>query len=513
MKTKILYIALGLFTVLISACVKHNFADGTLSPIIAVSDLRSLYKGADVTLNKDNMLGAHQIVGIVISNPDSGNVQQGLIVLQNNRRTLIRGISIPLGAAAANYKLGDSLLVEVDGAVLKRVKGALQLTGITTGGIVKVSTNNAVTVRSASSYSIKNTPDQYENTLVQIKTANISPTPKITDIFAGSRYLVNGADSIQMHTEATANYATQKLPASATVAGVLYINNDTLQVWPRRGADITDRTAPPDPNAPALGANPVIITGFITDPKGADGNYEYFQFRATQNIDFSVTPMAVVTCTNAGTAAPDVGAAPAGGWAEGGGRTYKFNLTSGQVKKGDFFYVGGSNKKIDGPNTTDISSSNWIRTIAYVTNDGDGFGAMSAGLLPNSGNAGGIAIFAGTNVTVTSVPVDAVFFGGTGTATIYNSATNRGYLIPDNDHYHPINPTTSAAQPFVFQGGNTYIIPHSTPADAGIYVKLGGKFDATTKTWITPRGYTFVTLSITSPLTTIETGTDVTVVQ
>ncbi|QJD95227.1 hypothetical protein HH214_04710 [Mucilaginibacter robiniae] len=516
MKTKIYPILLVLLLAVISACKKHDFAEGALSPIIAVSDMRSLYKGTDVTLTKENMQGAHQIVGIVISNPDSGNVPQGIVVLQNFRRQVIRGISIPLGDKAASYHSGDSLMIDVEGAVLKKVSGAMQLTGLTEANIHKISSANTVTVQAVSSYTIKSNPDSYENTLVQIKSATVSPAPKVGDTVAGERYLVNGADSVVLHTEAAASFAKAALPSSATFAGILLVNQDAtgnaiLQVWPRTGADITNKTVPIDPTD--LGKAPVVITGYINDTKGADGNYEYFQFRATRTIDFSKTPMAVVTCTNAGTATPNAGDAPGAGWATGGGRTYKFNLTTGVVNKGDFFYVGGSNKKINGPNTTDISSAKWIRSIAYVTNDGDGFGSMSSGLLPNSGNAGGIAIFAGTSVTEASIPVDVVFFGGTGATTIYNATTNKGYRIPDNDHYHPVDPTTNGAQPFAYQGSNTYVIPHSTPADAGIFVKLGGAFDATTKNWTTARKYTFLTLSSTSALTDIETGSDVTTVK
>lgn len=516
MKTRILYITCCLATLLIGACKKHDFADGTLSPIIAVSDLRALYKGSDVTLTDKNMQGATQIVGIVISNPDSGNVPKDVVVLQNIRRSATRGITLALGSTSNTYHSGDSLVVNVNGTTLKKVNGAMQITGLTPGNITKVSSNNALTVRTASSYTIKANPDQYESTLVKITAATVIPVPKFGDTYAGEKYLVNGADSIVLHTEATASFANNAIPASATFTGILFQSQNAagktiFQVWPRSGADVTDIVKPVDPDG-SLGPNAVIVTGYVNDSKGADGNYEYFQFRATQNIDFSKTPMAVVTCTNAGTAAPNAGDAPGAGWATGGGRTYKFNLTSGKVNQGDFFYVGGSNKKIDGPNTTDISTANWIRTIAYVTTDGDGFGSASTGLLPNSGNAGGIAIFVGTNVTNTSVPVDFVLFGGTGVTTIYNATTGKGYLAVDNDHYHLKDPTSGGDQPFIFQGSNTYVIPHSTPADAGIFVKLGGSFNMTSKIWNKARGYTFLTMSPTSALTDIETGTDVTAV-
>jgi hypothetical protein len=155
MKTRILYIICCFATLLIGACKKHDFADGTLSPIIAVSDLRALYKGSDVTLTETNMQGANQIVGIVISNPDSGNVPKDIVVLQNIRRSATRGISLVLGSASTTYHSGDSLVIKVAGSVLKRVNGALQITGLTAGNITKVSSNNAPTVRTASSYTIK----------------------------------------------------------------------------------------------------------------------------------------------------------------------------------------------------------------------------------------------------------------------------------------------------------------------------------------------------------------------
>lgn len=518
MKSRFFYLALCCIAFIINACQKHDYAEGQLSPIIAVVDMRNIYKGSDVTLTKENMLGASQITGIVISNPDSGNVPAGIVVLQNNRRAAIRGIILPLGANAVNYRTGDSLVVNVEGATLKRVNGALQLTGLAETAVNKISANNVVKPLSVSSYSIKLNPDNYESTLVQVKTATVAPTPKFGDPFAGEKYLVNGSDSLVLHTEANAHFANVPLPASATFAGIIIpVQNaggkTMLQLWPRVIADISEVTTPADPLAAKLEKGDIVITGIISDTKGADGNYEYFQFRATRDIDFSKTPATVVTCTNAGATAPNAGDAPGAGWVTGGGRTYKFNLTAGVVTKGEFFYVGGSNKKINGPNTTDISNAKWIRAIAYVTNDGDGFGTKSSGLLPNSGNAGGLAVFSGVTIEETTVPMDVAFFGGSGKTTIYNPTINKGYRIVDNDRYSTIDPATNTPQPFLFQGTNNYITAHPTTTDVGIFMKMGGKFDSTTKTWITPRAIVFYTLSATATLSEIETGADVTAIQ
>lgn len=514
MKTRILYLLLLCTTIIWSACEKHDYAKGVLSPISSLDELRSLHKGNDITIEKADLTGAHQITGVVISDPSSGNVPAGMLVFQNTSRSKTRGIILQTNDASM-YTAGDSLLVNVEGKTLSRVNGSLQIKGISAADIQKVSEGNYLNVQSTSSYSINLKPADFESTLVKVSSATVDPVPEFGDNFVGDKILVNGADKITLHTEATAVFAQEELPATATFTGILFMQTGTdgstvLQIWPRSTDDITDRVAPVDPNGPQLGKAPVIITGFVNDSKGGDGNYEYFQFMATRDINFEQTPMAVVTCTNAGSAEPYKGTAPAGGWATGGGRTYKFNLTSGSVRKGEFFYVGGSFKRINGPNSTNISSANWVRDIDYRNNDGDGFGAKNGGLLPNSGNAGGIAIFEGINVGEESVPVDVVFYGGTGKTTIYNADSNFGYRITENDHYNPIDLSTNQEQPFFYQGTNLYVIPHQNPADLGIFTKLGGVFDAATKTWITPRTHLFFQMNMETPISEIETG-DVTV--
>ncbi len=510
MKLRYLYTLLVSSVLLWSACEKHDFADGVVSSITTVEDIRDLYKGNDVVISSADLLGAEKIRGVVISNADSANIKEGLVVIQNTQRSKTRGIILVM-PNANDYKTGDSLMINVIGATLTKAEGALQIKNLQSSAITVSSTGNAIAPQSTSSYSINIKPSDYESTLVQIKGANVNPAPQPATTFSGSYSLVNGADSVFLHTEATASFADALLPATASFAGILMINKDAngvqaIQIWPRTQADITERIAPVNPNGPSLEKSAVIITGFVNDAKGADGNYEYFQFMATQNIDFEKTPMAVVTCTNAGSATPYTGTAPAGGWATGGGRSYKFNLTKGQVKKGDFFYVGGGNMRINGPNSTSISDAKWVTTINYNVNDGDGFGAKSGGLLPNSGNAGGIAIFEGTNVTETSIPVDAIFYGGTGTTTIYNDVDGFGYRVPENEHYNPIDIATATQQPFFYQGTNLYVIPHQNPSNQGIFTKLGGVFDVKTKTWTTPRAYEFYLMTQTSVITEIETN-------
>src|SRR5690606_3894913 len=121
-----------------------------------------------------------------------------------------------------------------------------------------------------------------------------------------------------------------------------------------------------------------------------------------------LTPYSVIAGSISG------GQATANGWIAGGALTYKFNLTSGAVNKGDFFYVGNTQKVIAGAGSTNISSAKWIRTKNTGADPGDDAigNASTAGFLAGAANtAGGIGVFKGTAVTATTVPIDAIFYG------------------------------------------------------------------------------------------------------
>ncbi len=225
----------------------------------------------------------------------------------------------------------------------------------------------------------------------------------------------------------------------------------------------------------------VIISGYLANPAGTDSPYEYVQMVATENIDFSATPMAVVFANN--------GTATANGWINGGSLTYEMSLTSGTVSAGQSFYVGGSGKLLNGAGGTDISGLNWIRTINTGTTAGDLFGsANSAGVVGNGGgNADGIGIFNSLTLTASSVPMDAVFYGSAvGSAFVSSSS---GYTVPINDLY---------------SGG--YLQANSTVmSDPGSaqYTVLSGVYDTNTSAWITGRTSSLVTLPTTSDPSTI----------
>lgn len=258
----------------------------------------------------------------------------------------------------------------------------------------------------------------------------------------------------------------------------------------------------------------VVITGMMMDPVGGDAGYEYIQLMATEDIDFSATPYAVVRSMNTGT----LGAVTADGWATGGIRTFKFDLKRGKAAKGTFFYVGGEKKVIagnwKGAMSTDISEkagnaenrANWIRTIKYRGQAdgevvGDGFGEKTDGLLPNgSANPVGIAVFAGTAVTGASIPIDAIFVAtanpiSTGsTIGAYNLAQSIGYIVPENDLY------STKKSKYFGDGGNTSAFLYPTAKgvaldkDSGQFLMLGGVYNSAKKKWDKPRATNYVSL-------------------
>nr|WP_052176773.1 DUF5689 domain-containing protein [Pedobacter glucosidilyticus] len=486
-------------------CEKSNYPGGVVSPYIPIFDLRTLYKGTDLNLTVDNMFGSSKISAVVVSDHSGNNLPAGLLIVQDKKRlNELRGISITIGPEAANYVPGDSVVVEIAGGVLKRVNGLLQITGVGASKVTKVASGKNIPVNRVGSNLILSNPDKYESTLVAIVKAGFDPVPAPTAVYGGEKIINDGFDNLTLFTDANATFAnTSGLPFTANYYGIIITKQgaDGKIIPEHRIRTLNDVV--PLSSTPEIAD--VVISGFINDASGTDGNYEYIQLMATRDIDFSVTPFSVVVTNNAGTAQPT--GFPLNGWATGGGstsfRTFKFNLTSGTATKGTFFYVGGSTRLINGANSTSISNANWIRSFNYTTTNGDGFGTRNTNLLANSGNAFGIAVFNGINVTKDTQPVDVMFVAAGG--SLFSAGPPAvGYKIANTDYYDVINPITLQSQPFYRQGSNTINLTYTTPSDAGFYYKLGGIYNANLGRWVKARTQTNFRLTATSTLQELE---------
>jgi hypothetical protein len=473
------------------------------SGFISNFDLRRYYKESDLSLNPDNIGGATSIRGVVVSDFRSGNSVVGLIALQNSRingtADSLRGISFNLGAAAANFIPGDSLHIKLDGGTLKRVNGILQITGLNSSSITKVASSRFIKLQAASTSDILANPDRYESTLVAINNAVYDPEPITPVNYVGDKILNDGFGIATLRTDASATFANTAVQPSGNFIGIPYMSGTgTSKKIEYRMRSIDDFFYVPMPKL-----SPAIISGFDVDPNGTDANNEYIQLLATRDIDFAVTPLSVITNNNAGATA-----APLSGWIEGGIRTFKFNLITGTVKKGEYFYVGGTGKRINGGSSTSISSSKWISTINYSTTVGaDGVGniiSATANLLANSGNVAGIAVFEGTNITPNSIPLDVIFYGGAGGSFYSAGPPEAGLRITITDKFATYSQKTP--QEYYGKGTNDVAKRFAGFPTAISFAKLGGIYKTKKGGWESARAMVSVVLTNTSQISEIETG-------
>lgn len=493
MKKFLVYLPLIL---LIWGCEKSdNYPGGTISPYISIYDIRNLYKSSPVTLNTDNLLGSTSIAAMVVSDHSGGNLPGGLLLVQDARRlSKLRGIAINIGEAAKNYVPGDSVIIDIQGAVLEKNNGTLELTGVSVSKITKVSSGNTIPINRVTTAAILAKPGDYESTLAIVVKGGFDPLPAKGDVMAGDKLLNDGFGNLHLRTEDTSAIATLAAPVSANFYGIVFVDADNAPLLRMRtAADVTVLSS-------EINIAPAIITGFMSDASGADGNYEYVQMMATRDIDFAATPFAVVITNNANASTPT--GYPAKGWATGEKRSYKFNLYTGTAAKGTFFYVGGIGKKINGSKSTDMSGANWVRTFDYTTTGGDGFGTATTGLMANSGNAFGIAVFQDSVVTADTRPVDVIWIS-TGGSLFTAGPPAKGYRIATNDFYDIINPITLEEQPYYRQGSNTLAFSYNT-ADLGIFNMLGGVYNVSLGKWVQARAQNNRQLTTTSAITDIE---------
>lgn len=477
-------------------CEKDKYPGGVPNNVISLLDLRGIYQGDAITLTKNDLFGGDRIVGMVVSDHSGSNAPQGLVMVQEKRRLdLLRGIALDLGSEAANYHPGDSVEVMIEGAQLVREAGVLQITGITAADVRVISTGNSIIIPKVKSNLIINRPENYESTLLTIEKEGFDVSYPAGTSYAGDKIMNDGFGNMTLHTEPTASWANNSIPFLSNFTGIIYTpESDTLpQLWPRTINDITVLAA----TAPKIA--PLVITGYLVDPSGTDANYEYIQLMATKDIDFATNSFSIVTSNNAGASTPT--GFPENGWATGGQRTYKINIATGTVTRGQYVYVG-ANKNIWGAGSTNISSAFWI-TKMYGSTAGDGFGVATTNLLANSGNAAGIAVFDLTAVTADTIPVDVIFYGGGG--NVYNAGPPaKGYKITNTDYYDIISPSDQTLQPYFMMGSNIGKLAFPV---ATYFAQLGGTYNTTTGRWTPARTLTGVALTASSNLTAIEGAT------
>jgi len=187
-----------------SSCEKDVYHADPLS----LQNIKALYKDADITLPES------KISGVVITDIDNGNHVPGYIVIQNQAQ----GMALEL-STANQYKMGDSVVVDVTGKLLTRYNGWLQIRNVDADKVRKVTTNRNVAARAVSVSNLYNNLDKYENTLVQV-LGDITPVPITGETYKGSKNLQELSFSVSLFTADGASFANSTLPSNASFQGV-----------------------------------------------------------------------------------------------------------------------------------------------------------------------------------------------------------------------------------------------------------------------------------------------------
>jgi hypothetical protein len=232
---------------LATSCLKEdvNPSTGTPNSVASVLVVRDVYKAADVTLSPEVLAGAHLTGGIVISDHSSHNFPEDEIVIQNKWRGLVRGLILKVDASlAAGFLPGDSVRVDLDGAIITRIDGALSVTGLTSEKITKISSGHDTPVRVVSMGRFNSRFGEYESTLVSF-TADVSPFPQEGETLSGSKTLHDGADNtVTLFTEEDAPFAGEKIAPSATFQGIAYRSGTSHQLRMRSLGDMMFPSGP-----------------------------------------------------------------------------------------------------------------------------------------------------------------------------------------------------------------------------------------------------------------------------
>lgn len=202
-----------------NACKENLNAEGILSPYIAISDLKELYKGSDITLTKQVMRGeAHLMRGVVISSPADGNNMPNTLIVQGNQKQVKRGIALEFTDGIENYKTGDSLVVELENAMLKKINGSLRVTGLNPSRVTVASENNMIEPLVVTVAEVLAAPAEYEGVMLKIYSSVLDRDAISGETYLGDKPFKDATAPFVLHTEATAGFAAQILPASATFA-------------------------------------------------------------------------------------------------------------------------------------------------------------------------------------------------------------------------------------------------------------------------------------------------------
>lgn len=213
----------------------ENRCDSSVSlPLLTIDSLRKLFPGTEVTLP------ALRIRGVVISDRVNGNVSGGAIVFQGGAED--RGILLYYGGNP-DYLLGDSLEIDLTGALLKSFKGKLEVEGITPANTVLLASGRSISPRELTIAQVLADFPLYESTLIRIKNVVFQHGLSTYYGHLGNLDILDATGTLRHYAPVQCTFKEEPLPVGPVtlITGYLDIIGTTPQLRIRKpGAPVYD---------------------------------------------------------------------------------------------------------------------------------------------------------------------------------------------------------------------------------------------------------------------------------
>lgn len=238
--SKLFFVCLMMLSV--QSCFKEDINEsiGFHNEEASLFVVRNVWKGKEVKLNKDLLGGAKYTSGVVISNHENKNLPKGHIAIENEWRGEVRGILLELDDLS-DYHFGDSVFVDLEGALMSRKNGPLTISGITKENVQVLSRNKRKEHRPVSISALMENPDKFESTLVSI-TADVDDIQAGATIEGRNRLNDGVGEVLDMITLAEASFKDMAIAPNASFKGIPLKEtaSDKLTLYLQKKEDMTN---------------------------------------------------------------------------------------------------------------------------------------------------------------------------------------------------------------------------------------------------------------------------------
>jgi hypothetical protein len=186
--------------------------------LLSIDSVRKMYQ------MKDTVLGNYILRGVVTSDAVNKNFGTSTIILQDAQKAVM----VYFGSSVAGLPdLGDSIELNISGALLTSYDGALEIKNIRSSKVTLLAKNRTVIPVQLTIAALNANFAQYESVLVKIINAKITST----GTFGGGKTLSDATGNITLYTSYSAVFATTAIPTiTRTFQGIATPYNTTKEL-------------------------------------------------------------------------------------------------------------------------------------------------------------------------------------------------------------------------------------------------------------------------------------------